>query len=556
VSHCDAALLVVDDIDDNRFALSRRLARQGYLNVTTAADGRKAMELLNSKPFDLVLLDIMMPNVNGYEVLAAMKASDSLRHIPVIKIFAVDEIDSVIRCIELGAEDYLPKPFNPTLLRARVVACLERKRLYDQVTARTRQLSEALEQQTATSKVLQVISSSHGELEPVFQSMLENATRICEAEFGMLNVYDGDAFRTVAFHNVSPRYVEARSGPFRPHPESGLGYVERTKEVAHIEDVRAQRAYLEGNPVVVALADLAGARTLLIVPMLKENELVGTIGIYRQEVRPFNDKQIELVQNFANQAVIAIENTRLLKELRESLQQQTATADVLRVISSSPGELDPVFQTILKSAARICEAKLGNLALFDGSELRMAAFHGAPHAFEELRRRSPTIPLENSALGRVAQTKQTIHIADLAAAEERYAKSAIATLAGARSFVGVPMLKDDELVGALGIYRQEVRPFTQKQIEWSRTLPARPSSRSRTHDSLASCANPCGSKQPPLTCSRLSAARPSICKWCLTRWSNQRRGCAMRTGRPSGSPETASTITSRATASHPSRGST
>jgi DNA-binding response OmpR family regulator len=126
VSHCDAALLVVDDIDDNRFALSRRLARQGYLNVITAADGRQALELLNSKPFDLVLLDIMMPNVNGYEVLAAMKASDSLRHIPVIMISAVDEIDSVIRCIELGAEDYLPKPFNPTLLRARVGACLER----------------------------------------------------------------------------------------------------------------------------------------------------------------------------------------------------------------------------------------------------------------------------------------------------------------------------------------------------------------------------------------------------------------------------------------------
>src|SRR5262249_754983 len=146
-------------------------------------------------------------------------------------------------------------------------------------------------------------------------------------------------------------------------------------------------------------------------------------------------------------------------------QQRTATADVLRVISSSPGELGPVFQAILESATRMCEAKLGNLALFDGNELRMAAFHGAPPAFEQLRRRSPTIPLEKSALGPVAQTKQMIHITDRAAAEERYAKAAIATLAGARSFLGAPMLRDDELVGAIGIYRQEVRPFTQKQIE-------------------------------------------------------------------------------------------
>src|SRR5262245_9648056 len=198
MSDIEGALLVVDDIEDNRFALSRRLAREGYLNVTPAADGRQALELLKSRPFDLVLLDIMMPNVNGYEVLAAMKASERLRHIPVVMISAVDEIDSVIRCIELGAEDYLPKPFNPILLRARVGACLERKRLHDQVMARTRDLSEALEQQTATSEVLQVISSSPGELEPVFQAMLGNAVRLCQAKFGNLYLRDGDDFRIAA----------------------------------------------------------------------------------------------------------------------------------------------------------------------------------------------------------------------------------------------------------------------------------------------------------------------------------------------------------------------
>ena len=310
MSGSDAALLVVDDIDDNRFALSRRLARQGYLNVMTAVDGRQALELLNSKSFDLVLLDIMMPNVNGYEVLAQMKASSSLRHIPVIMISAVDEIESVIRCIELGAEDYLPKPFNPTLLRARVGACLERKRLHDQVTARTRELSESLEQQTATSEVLQVISSSPGELERVFEAMLANAVRICEARFGTLTLYDGDTFRNVALHNVPPAYTDIRlQEPFRPHPKSGLAHVARTKGIAHTEDLRTQLPYLEADPAVVAIADLAGARTIVNVPMLKEQRLVGAISIFRQEIRPFTAKQIELVTNFANQ--VSLRSTTL-----------------------------------------------------------------------------------------------------------------------------------------------------------------------------------------------------------------------------------------------------
>ena len=280
MSGSDAALLVVDDIDDNRFALSRRLARQGYLNVTTAVDGRQALELLNSKSFDLVLLDIMMPTVNGYEVLAQMKASSSLRHIPVIMISAVDEIESVIRCIELGAEDYLPKPFNPTLLRARVGACLERKRLHDQVTARTRELSEALEQQTATSEVLQVISSSPGELEPVFQAMLANAVRICEAKFGNLFTLR----RTMPFASSPCRMRPRPIGSFGERepvvvvgdePDVPLARQAATKGVVHITDLAAERAYIERNPRVIALVDGAGARTMLLVPMLKEGELVG-----------------------------------------------------------------------------------------------------------------------------------------------------------------------------------------------------------------------------------------------------------------------------------------
>ena len=232
MSDADAALLVVDDIEDNRFALTRRLARQGYLNVTTAADGRQAMELLNSKPFDLVLLDIMMPNLNGYEVLAEMKANSSLRHIPVIMISAVDELDSVIRCIELGAEDYLPKPFNPTLLRARVGACLERKRLHDQVQARTRELSESLEYQTATGDVLGIIGRSRFGLQRVFQTIVEPPvgcagparpplqTRSRQIPRGCDQRHSGAVYRSRSRTQSAP--APARSSKNRARGENGL----------------------------------------------------------------------------------------------------------------------------------------------------------------------------------------------------------------------------------------------------------------------------------------------------------------------------------------------
>ena len=325
------------------------------------------------------------------------------------------------------------------------------------------ELRESLQQQTATADVLKVISSSPGELEPVFQAMLANATRLCEAKFGQMFRYDGDAFHFTAMQGMPPDYAAVvRREAVRPGPETILARMTRTKQVTQIEDARAERGYAEHDPMFVAAVERGGVRTILGVPMLKENELIGAINIYRQEVRPFTDKQIALVTNFAAQAVIAIENTRLLNELKQSLEQQTATADVLRVISSSPGELKPVFEAMLQNAVRICDAQFGNLALLEGDGFRFVAQHGAPPKYRDARQREPFVRANSRNLDRVIKTKQAVHVADVAAEDPQ---SGVVTLGGARTLVNVPMLKDDELVGIIAIYRQEVRPFTEKQIE-------------------------------------------------------------------------------------------
>ena len=242
---------------------------------------------------------------------------------------------------------------------------------------------------------------------------------------------------------------------------SHLDRVLRTKQVSHTADDTAEA-------VVGAAARLGGARSTVCVPMLKDDMLVGAIFIYRTEVRPFTDKQIELVQNFAAQAVIAIENTRLLNELRESLEQQTATSQVLSVISSSLGELGPVFHAMLANAVRICEAKFGNLYLHEGGGLRMVAEHDVPPMFAKARRNRVVHPAPDSALSRVIGTKQTTHIPDLMATrsyEERHVSTVEAVeVGGVRTVVAVPLLKEDELVGIIAIYRQEVHPFTDKQV--------------------------------------------------------------------------------------------
>jgi len=268
---------------------------------------------------------------------------------------------------------------------------------------------------------------------------------------------EGDAYQRVAMHNAPANFREfsSKAPILKRRIASSVDRAIDTGQAIHILDVATEAP---SEPI----AKFGGARTLLAVPMLKDNEAIGVLGIYRQEVRPFTNKQIELVQNFAAQAVIAIENARLLNELRESLEQQTATSEVLQVISSSPGELKPVFQTMLENAVRICEAKFGSLFRFDGEHFHFAAEVGTPLEYADFQRgRGPIEPRPGSQLERVMRTKQVCRSDDYATeAAPGYA----ATLGGARSTACAPMLKDDVLAGAIIIYRQEVRPFTDKQI--------------------------------------------------------------------------------------------
>jgi len=328
---------------------------------------------------------------------------------------------------------------------------------------------EALEQQTATAEVLQVINSSPGDLAPVFDAMLEKALNLCGAAFGILLIYDGDRFRHGALHSIPAAYAEfMREHPPIYGPGTAPGRLALGERLVHVLDMTDTESYRSGDPNRRAIADLAGARTLVAVPLRKDNALLGAIVVFRQEVRPFSDKQVALLQNFAAQAVIAMENARLITETREALEQQTATAEVLGVINSSPGDLTPVFDAMLEKAMRLCDAAFGTLAIFDGTTLRTAATRGVPPEYAQFRMNNPPVYGPKTAPGRFIAGERLIHNIDLKA-EEAYREGepnrrALVDIGGARSALQVALRRDDALLGSMTIYRQEVRPFSEKQI--------------------------------------------------------------------------------------------
>ena len=333
----------------------------------------------------------------------------------------------------------------------------------------SRELSEAFEQQAATADILNIISNSPTDTQPVFDAIVQSGLKLFPDALISLALRYGDMINAAAIAERDPERAEAwrrtiSRTPFTREYMHGAALLDC--RIVDIPDVRNAPAELAAGARNFLTS---GYRAITITPMMRRNEAIGLLSVVRRTPGPLSDKQLSLLRTFAAQAVIAIENTRLLNELRESLQQQTATADVLKTISTSSGQLEPVFRAMLENAVRICGAKFGMLYLSEGDGFRTVAMHDVPHAFAEKRAREPFfIAPAGSPMGRVKRTRQVAHIADITTGQDYVEDRALrdlAELGGARTVAAAPMLKDDKLIGAIVIYRQELQPFTDKQIE-------------------------------------------------------------------------------------------
>jgi PAS domain S-box-containing protein len=321
---------------------------------------------------------------------------------------------------------------------------------------------EALEQQTATAEVLQVINGSPGDLAPVFDAMLEKALRLCDASCGHFRTSDGEFFHLVAQRGAPEAYAEVLRTPVRPDRDNPLARMLRGERVIASVDLGDEEPYRAGDPMRRAVVDLGGARSAIQVALIKDGKLLGSLLVYRLEVRPFSDKQIALLQNFAAQAVIAMENARLITETREALAQQTATAEVLRVINSSPGDITPVFDAMLEKAHSLCAVAYGSLQLYDGGKFRAVAVHGLSGAFADRLRQGYT-PTEEHPCLPLLEGARFAQIPDITESDDPTARAAFA-LGGIRTALFVPLRKGKTLLGQIIAARREVRPFNEKEI--------------------------------------------------------------------------------------------